>query len=461
MRAAPPAARVRRASLVAIALLPVLAGCVGGDAPHAASPAALACPAPCARELASSTARLWEPHVAADPRDPAHLVAAVAVLRFEPSGSSFANDMLVAVSRDAGATWSATTLPHGPDAGPDHPLAGARALADPNVAFLPDGTTLVSGLGYNFGASPVGVAGQGFRIFVARSADGGASFPEIAVVEEDAGLATISPAGHRAILLEGPDAPTMAVAPSGVVHLSWRRMVQATPAEPERSIMVASRSEDGGRTWSAPTQIDTGGRNAVASQLVAAPDGTLYAAVGAWGTGGVTEAQETFQMLARSLDDGRSWETVVVDSESVPNVAWFPTLGLSSAGLHVAYAQADEEGRERVLVRNSTDRGASFGPAWPATEPGSVGAAMPTLAGNGGRAYLTWFSPHEAGNRLYARSFDADGATPPLLLDDSLREDATSLGEYFGIALAQERAFPVWTTGSDPSALRGAWIEAG
>lgn len=432
-----------------------------GCATPAAEPPTLACASPCAFEIATSEDRLWEPHVAADPRDPGHLVAAVAVLRDETSDEPFANGMLVAVTRDGGATWKASELRHGPTAGPDHPLAGTRALADPNVAFLPDGTTLVSGLAYNVGATPVGIAGQAFRIFVARSADGGETFPEIVVVDSDVGAATITPVGHRGLALRGPDAPTMAVAPDGTVHLSWRRMIQATPAEPERSQPLAARSTDGGRTWSEPVPIDVGGRNAVAGQLQAAADGTLYAVIGAWGEGGVIEAKEGYQLLARSTDGGRTWRTAEVDDVFLPGLGYWPTAGLSSAGLHVAYADEDEAGREVVIVRTSTDGGATFGPREQVSEAVAAGGALPTMAGDGTTAFLTWFQPQEDGgarNRLLALSIDASGRSPTVVLDDTLRADATALGEYFGIAVAEGRAMPVWTSEPEASALRAAWI---
>lgn len=442
-------------------LLVALAGCLQPGA--APPPLTLACEAACAFTLATSDAYAWEPHAAADPHDADHLVAAVALLRGGPAPDAFANDLLVAVTRDGGATWAQTTIPHGPGAGPGHPLAGSRALADPNVAFLPDGTTLVSGLAYNLVAGPAGGVAQGFRIFVARSSDGGATFPEVSVVTSDEGVASITPLGHRAAGLNAPDAPTMAVAPDGSVHLTWRAMRQTTPAGPERSVMMAARSMDGARTWSQPVVIDTGGVNAVASQLVATRDGILLAAVGGWNEGGVTEATRGSQMLARSTDLGATWQVDVIAEEFVPGIAWWPTLADSAAGIVFAYPKADGEGRESVVAHLSTDRGESFGAPIELARANASGHAMPTLGGDGTTAFLTWFAPQEDGatrNELRALALREGNASAAIVLDATLTVDATQLGEYFGIAVAGGRAMPVWTNNEEGGRLMGAWLRA-
>lgn len=454
----------RAASLLVLGAF-LLAGCVAPDTP-APAPAAphLSC-APCTLTLAATPDALWEPHVAANPADDAHLVAAVAVLGGDTAEGPFAHGMLVATTRDGGATWTSTRIPHGPTAGPGHPLAGSRALADPNVAFLPDGTVLVSGLAYNLVAGPAGGMAQGFRIFVARSTDGGDSFPDIAIVVADTGVASIGPLGHRGAALHAPDAPTMAVAPDGRVHLLWRTMVQASPDAPERSVMMASSSADGARTWAAPRPIETGGINAVASQLVATRDGTLLAAVGGWGEGGVTETAEGYQMLARSTDGGANWNVAVLDDQFASGIAWWPTVAEGPQGVLFAYPVPDAEGREAVAVRVSSDAGATFGPRVEVTSRVASGHAMPTLAGDGARAFLTWFQPQEDGatrNHLYAVALGA-GATvsEPVLLDGTLTTDATSLGEYFGMAVADGRAVPVWTNNEDGGRLLGASLISG
>ncbi|HWG89220.1 MAG TPA: sialidase family protein [Candidatus Thermoplasmatota archaeon] len=458
--------RPARTLALPVALL-VLAGCLGVE-PSVTPPvveAAAECLAPCAVVLAEHASRFWEPHVAVDPRDPDHVVAAVTVLGGPTGPDPFRNDLLVALSHDGGKTWSSSLIPHGPQAPPGHPLGRSRALADPNLAFLPDGTVLLSGLAFNFAGSPAGIFGQGFRIFVARSTDGGATFPDLVVVEEDEGLASISPLGHRAVALKGPDAPTMTVAPDGTVHLLWRRMIQATPAEAERSIMTASLSRDGGRTWETPKTLESGGLNAVAAQTIATRDGLLLAAVGAWGDGGVTDTRKnTHQMLARSTDGGATWTLLPLAEEFVEDVAWLPTVADSAEGILFAYPVADEAGRESVALRVSTDRGLTFGPPTLIVTNPARGHAVPTLGGDGVRAFLTFFAPQEDGatrNHLYVVALGNGSATAPVLLDGTLTEDAIVLGEYFGLAVTEGRAFPVWTNNEQGGRLFGASLRLG
>lgn len=443
-----------------VALL-LLAGCAQpASPPTAPALTCLACPTVVAQGDAGA---YWEPHVAVDPNDPDHVVAAVVLLRRDPTAAGadlYGDDMLVARSRDGGATWALAQVPHGPSAADGHPLRTAFALADPNVAFLPDGTPLVSGLGYAYAVAGVAAYGQGFRAWIARlPSEGTAADPvDVTVVAQSSGVASQGALGNRGALADNPDAPTIAVAPDGVVHMSFRRITQATPAQAERSVMVATRSSDGGRTWAPEVTVPLPG-NGVASQLVALRDGTLLAAVGGWDAGGVAEAATGSQLVARSVDGGASWTVAQLDDEHLPSYAWWPMLAESDAGVHAAWAASGPDGHERLLLANSTDGGASFtAPVELAVAPG-VGAMLPTLGGDGRRTVLTWFEPRPDGtNRLLGRSLDARGLSAPVTLDATLHEDATTLGEYFGAAVHGQTAWTVWTANDPAGQLRVAAV---
>jgi hypothetical protein len=421
-------------ALAAAMLGLLLAGCLQAN-PEPQRPT-LSCAAACFEVVGEGHGRYWEPHIAVDPRDDDHVAAAVALLRRDPTSAgpeSFQDDLLVLRSRDGGATWSETLIPHGPTAPSGHPLATSLALADPNVAFLPDGTLLVSGLAYSYVSGGVAAYAQGFRAWIARIPDSGE--PDITVVAEDLGFASLGALGHRGLLANAPDAPTLVVAPDGTVHMSYRRMVQATPAEPESSVMMATRSTDGGRTWSPEVVVPTG-RNAVASSLVATLQGSLLAAVGGWGTGGIGDSTGGYQMVARSGDGGQTWTLAELDDERLPSFGWWPAVGVSTAGVHAAYAADAGEGRERLLLVHSSEMAAA--PA--------AGAMIPTLSGDGRSAVLTWFEPQTDGAvHFRARLLDGRGLSSAVTMDATLQDDAASLGEYFGVAVAGQKAWTVWT----------------
>ena len=128
-------------------------------------------------------------------------------------------------SEDGGRAWRTTPLPL-PE-GKDRPFA-------PDAAFAPDGTLYVS---------YVNLQGPGNRpdnLWVVRSEDGGRSLSEPVLV---AGALSFQ--------------ARVVVDQDGVVHVTWLKVADVAPYAivGYPSPVVASRSTDGGRTFSQPVEV--------------------------------------------------------------------------------------------------------------------------------------------------------------------------------------------------------------
>ncbi|MGI8809170.1 MAG: sialidase family protein [Acidimicrobiales bacterium] len=129
------------------------------------------------------------------------------------------------VSNDGGRGWQTTALPLPPDK--DRPFAA-------DVAFAPDGTLYVS---------YVNLQGTGNRpdnLWVSRSDDGGRSMS-----------APVRVAGALSFQAR------IAVDKQSVLHITWLRVADVAPYAivGYPSPVVASRSSDGGKTFSEPVEV--------------------------------------------------------------------------------------------------------------------------------------------------------------------------------------------------------------
>lgn len=218
-----------------------LAGCVtpASDAPPSPFRAPSLLCAPCRGAVEAGPTWSREPMVAVDPSDPDHIVVGAQELEVDDAGNRVSSWDVAYVTFDGGATWAASRLPGGPGAGLDHPLAAAGSMTDPFPLILLDGTVLFAGL-----FSPVIVAralpdgsavvAPGVSLFVARSTDGGRTFPEVPLVARGAGMfsgAFSGDVGAPGTFLVH-DKPALAAGPEGTVLLAWSRH-DAIPAATE------------------------------------------------------------------------------------------------------------------------------------------------------------------------------------------------------------------------------------
>lgn len=244
---------------------------------------------------------------------------------------------------DGGKTWTdgAFTVPaeFGPctlDSAGLLPMGNVTMAADPNRVYAVFGTRSVGLRGERAGSG-------GDGILLVDSADGGRTFST---------AREILHSGDPQLSYVRPQL-TVSTDPAGVDRL----LVTVWGCAPGRCTQgYFFRSDDAGKTFTAPVLVTPEGGNSP-SAAVLADDGTVY----------MTflrriEGQPYELLLARSGDDGKTFAAVVIDRQ--------PGIGIQydSAKLHIDPKRgffyllfADErDNRAEVFFRRSQDQGASW-----------------------------------------------------------------------------------------------------
>lgn len=323
-------------------------------------------------------------------------------------------------SRDGGRTWTPTALPL--PAGKDRPYA-------PDAAFAPDGTL------YVLYANLEGQGNDPENLWMASSPDGGRTLsPPSRVTGRYAFQA-------RLAVDRAGDVVVTWLQADGVGTLSFRGTTR----------VVASRSTDGGRHFSAPVQVSDPDRVRVGAATPLFPDGKRLVVLyedfrndtrdfenldgPAW--------DQPFALVLGSSDDGgRSFGPgVVVDAGLLPAHRFlvylpdFPSLAAGPGGnLLVAWSDA-RSGGEDVYLRRSSDGGRQWQPLV-RIDPDQGGEShyLPHVAVSpGGRVDVV----------LYQR--DATGASMNTVLASSAAGSGTFRAQQVSSASFDARVGPVTT----------------
>ncbi|MDQ1679317.1 MAG: hypothetical protein QOI42_176, partial [Frankiaceae bacterium] len=267
------------------------------------------------------------PTLARNPRDPDDLVA---TSRIDSPDFSCA----LHVTLDGGVHWARTPVPI--------PAGAGRKCFAPDADFGPDGTLYVS---------YVTLQGAGNRpqtVWLASSTDGGRTLAPPHRVS--------GPLGFQVRIAADPGRARR-------VYATWlqARDVGVLKFTGPGNPILASRSDDGGATWSRPVSVNaaTHGRALAPSPVVGAR-GELYVLFldaggdrldyegGHRGDGGPPYPGRFSLVVARSSDRGATWRESVVDDAVVPTrrfIAYlppFPSLAIDRASgrLYVAFEDA-------------------------------------------------------------------------------------------------------------------------
>ncbi len=357
-----------------------------------------------------------EPHIAASPVDPDHLVAAW--MMRAPGGPG---TMQASVSRDGGKSWSPpVTLPMGECAGGG---AGGRSVSDPWVSIDAGGRTYVSGIEW----ASSGDDGDGVsRLVVATAEEGaddewkrsvlsdnavsGVDLDNTAIAAEPdregvayvtatrfaegagpAGLAVTEDGGATWTPLEptpvpGPDAP-IALAPQPLLGAERGHLWIAYAHDPRGEHVAVMRSTDGGATWQDPVPVASWSRQrdwptfpGTTEELEVAPDivsAAIHRATGRLWIAHQASSPEgdATLALAGSSDGGQTWTstpilpagevgwrpTMAVDSDGLVMVTWYAPAGDAVGDEHptrveLAVMRPGAEGRAEVVSRRTLDR---------------------------------------------------------------------------------------------------------
>ncbi|BAS26431.1 sialidase family protein [Limnochorda pilosa] len=456
----------------------------------------------------SQTPFQTEPHLAADPQDPDHLVVGVIDYNF-PTMSTY-------VSLDGGATWEG---PHQAPYLPDDQVSGG----DPVLAFDREGDLYLASISIgveDFTVGPLFLSTLVSSIAVARSSDGGYAWPQV-VSTARSGVKLenqqIDATGRlRGTLSVGfLDKPWMAVGPDpseperDVIYVTYTDFVTRydirwigelpvlMPDEVETTIRLV-RSVDGGATWSEPVAVSPTVRRSFGeveqpadvpgavwtdrvvqgAQPAVAPDGSLYVAWFDSTDDGSMKGKGAIRVV-RSDDGGKSFARPVTAASFNeigfrPHNAFFrywaagfPQLAAGpDGGLHLVYTArpGDPPGDDGdVFYTRSADGGATWsGPLRLNGDDGSALQFFPSVdVDPSGSVHVMWGDMRDDASQTryhiyYTRSEDG-GATwgfkdPELGLeepDTRVTDFASNPNRGFPYGLFLGDYFSIAATGED------------
>jgi hypothetical protein len=343
---------------------------ISGDSPYAAG----------CRDTTPGTTYLGaevEPWAVADPRDPAHLVAAWQQDRRSNGG---AQGIAVAVSADGGRSWQPAAAPPFSQCagGTEANGGGYERASNPWVSIGPDGTVYLIALATN----PL----DGDSVMLAStSQDGGRTWGPVSTLIDDAGDEALN------------DKPAVTADPwrPGRAYAVWDRLSgSGTETDPSIGPTYFARTLDGGRTWQPAVPVLDPGPSAqtISSLVQVLGDGTLVLV-----TDVITPDGVGHMTAMRSTDGGKTWGTPieigamtwaqVKDAASGARVRTADYL-LSAAAdprrgkraLYVAWQDSalSSSGQSQILMSSSRNGGLTWSaPARMSPEPGP--AFLPQL----------------------------------------------------------------------------------
>jgi hypothetical protein len=315
-----------------------------------------------------------EPHVAVNPSNPSHLVAAWQQDRWSDGA---ARGLRSAVSTDGGRTWTASSATFSRCTGGTPANGGDYTRAsDPWAAIGPEGTA------YQIAISVTGTAqtlGSLSAVLAARSPDGGRTWEPPVTLIRDEGLP-----------FNDKESITADRYTAGFAYAVWDRL------DGDRGPMMFARTTDAGRTWEPARAIhDPGpGRQTLNAQVVVLPDGTLVAFFSRFVYVGPTLVANALVVM-RSPDKGATWSAPVTigavqargatDPESGTLIRDGANLGSIAAGrngqLAVAWQDSRFSGGQRdgIAFSRSFDGGLTWTTPVQINRVPSVQAFLPTV----------------------------------------------------------------------------------
>ncbi len=338
-----------------------------------------------------------EPHLAINPSNPNHLVAAWQQDRLSGGG---ARGLATSVSVDGGATWSQ------PQPAPFTQCAGgvfARA-SDPWVAITP-ASVMQIGIAFTGAANAVGARSA---VLVSRSVDGGNSWSAAVPLIDDDGTRYFN--DKEALTVDSTD-------PS-YVYAVWDRL-----DADERGVTLLARSTNGGLNWQPTVPIyDPGvGRQTIGNVALTTPDGTVHVFFTELGpVAGNPAATEGSLNVMRSSDKGVSWSAPTRIAQLLAVGTRLPTqtaitvrageiLGTFAAHpadgtLYAAWQDSRFTGgaRDSIALAASTDGGRTWSAPVRVNGDATVPAFTPTLAVlPGGLVGVTYYDFRQAATMTF------------------------------------------------------------
>jgi hypothetical protein len=209
-------------------------------------------------------------------------------------------DVRTGPEEDTGSAWFSRSSDGGRTWSPP------RLLYDPGKEEVAPFTNLIAVLPHRVLLDVIEVANSAANtqdVMAARSVDGGRTWSRPALIAHGS-YAAPTDADAGTVYASAAAIPSVTVGPDGVPAVAWSDI-----ASPHSSRVLASRSRDGGRSWSRPVAVSRVRGQAFQASVAAAGDGTLGVT---WyddrrDPGGSSAAWEFDVWFAFSRDGGRSW----------------------------------------------------------------------------------------------------------------------------------------------------------
>jgi hypothetical protein len=379
--------------------------------------------------------RFTEPSIAINPKNPNQIAAA-----FQVPAS-------IAYSEDRGETWQIAkhTAPE-----------NYRISGDVSITYDSRGHAILCYIAFDKLGTSQYWAHNATRngIFVRRSLDGGKTWEANAISVDEQPTRAVMPFEDKPYLVadNNPASPYV-----GNLYVGWTEFTL------EKTVILFSRSTNGGKTWSPPQEISTheglprDDTGAVEGFTAAAgSDGALYVAWADGSTIAMTTSQDggaTFTPSRAILDTAPSYYGV----EAVERANGFPQLGMDPKNNRLFITFSDyRNGDVDVFCATSTDRGTTWSPAvrvnndplhngtdqffqWLAVDPAD-GAANVVFYDRrkdpNNRALSVVLARSTDGGQTFA---NYTWAVPPF------DPEGNFIGDYSGIAALNGRVYAVWT----------------
>ncbi|MEA2564143.1 MAG: hypothetical protein QOH06_5647 [Acidobacteriota bacterium] len=385
-----------------------------------------------------------EPYLAIDPAKETRLLAGYQEGRFTTGG---ARALTYAWSRNGGRTWTEALVP-----GLTRASGGIfEKASDPWVAFGPGGRAYYCSLLFNETNPDNGV-------YVSVSQNGGRSWgPPVAVHTGD----IRNYDDKQAIVVDNyADSPYR-----GRIYVGWDTVVtNAAGTEIMLQIERMAWSGDGGASYSLAVDLERGGMNVGIVPMVA-PGGVVHAV---WAH--LDDDRSPFELLAsRSEDGGVTWSAPVEIARTQPaNVRFqrtgeiLPTAAVDPRTGRLYVAWMDDRftsGVPQVVLSRSDDGGRTWSaPQRVSDGPGDAPSFTPALAVSGeGRVAVSYYSLRNDPSRQFLTDLYAATSRDGVSFGGSRRVSSTSfdvrfaavaqalfLGDYQGLVGGNKLFYALW-----------------
>ncbi len=369
-------------------------------------------------------------------------------------------------SRDGGKSWGAVDVPLPPPATTN----GTDFGSDPGVAFDTHGNVYYSFIVVFFNRTFASV--QGTEMAVAKSFDGGKSWPQVTFFNFNSGSGKFN------------DKPMIAVDTSPTspfcdhVYVGWDTATSGKSSANDD--LLFARSTDGGLTFSSPVALNNpsgGPRQVIGADPFVGPNGEVYVA---W-----HDVQQNLLMVNSSFNGGATFgqqrviaPTVVAFDDAIPAMAsrhalLYPACdadrssGANRGTLSCSWMDETTSNGTDIFVSHSTDRGASWSARmrvnddptgvrkdqfnqWLSVDPTSGSINLSWNDARNDPADIktdSYFSQSIDGGLSFAPNVKVTTAMSDESADNPCADAGNQYGDYEGVVAYGGNIHPIWTDG--------------